>query len=229
MKSYDAIDVLDYYIKLPEVFEFYGYEVRNGFCCCPFHYEKTPSCRVNDKQYHCFGCNASGNAISFVKQLFNIDFNTAIQKLNADFNLGLLDAELTAEQKEKIRKRKQIVYERKQENKDVENIKQQYMEAWKHLIYYRPAKKKYDINTPSDLVDEYFDKVDLRYLEALETIAMLDEYAEIYGFKIEEFEAEQIFLNQKAETAEDIAEKNLIKLWCSIALQELKNTNKEDA
>ena len=58
---------------------------------CPFHSEKTPSCKVNKFQFKCFGCGAKGNAVSFVKQLFNVDFNTAVQKLNDDFGLGLLD------------------------------------------------------------------------------------------------------------------------------------------
>ena len=36
--------------------------------CCPFHGEKTPSFYVYDDHYHCFGCGAHGDAISFVMQ-----------------------------------------------------------------------------------------------------------------------------------------------------------------
>ena len=37
--------------------------------CCPFHGEKTPSFYVyEDGHYHCFGCGAHGDAISFVMQ-----------------------------------------------------------------------------------------------------------------------------------------------------------------
>ena len=36
--------------------------------CCPFHNEKTPSFYVYEDGYHCFGCGAHGDAISFVMQ-----------------------------------------------------------------------------------------------------------------------------------------------------------------
>ncbi|EGO95039.1 CHC2 zinc finger domain-containing protein, partial [Acidiphilium sp. PM] len=36
--------------------------------CCPFHNEKSPSFYVYDDHYHCFGCGAHGDAISFVMQ-----------------------------------------------------------------------------------------------------------------------------------------------------------------
>lgn len=50
---------------------------------CPFHREKTPSFSVSaDKQlYHCFGCGASGNVISFIMQIENYDFGDAVKFL----------------------------------------------------------------------------------------------------------------------------------------------------
>lgn len=194
MTEYEASKVLDDYLKLPEVFQFYGYEIKyNGFCCCPFHGEDTPSCKVNDYIFHCFGCDARGNAVSFVKSMFNLDFKTAIQKLNDDFGLGLLSTHLTQEQKSRIRKRKQEIHEKKQQELELENIKKQYFEAWKHYIFYKPENKQYNIDTPEYLVNEYLDSIDKRYLAAIETLAMLDDYAVLYNFKIEEFEAQQMF------------------------------------
>lgn len=51
--------------------------------CCPFHQEKTPSFYVNpDKQfYHCFGCGAHGNAVSFLMDYEHRDFRGAIEEL----------------------------------------------------------------------------------------------------------------------------------------------------
>ena len=40
--------------------EHYGIHVgRNGMACCPFHNDKTPSMKL-DQRYHCFGCGADG-------------------------------------------------------------------------------------------------------------------------------------------------------------------------
>ena len=41
---------------------------RNWKACCPFHGEKTPSFYVYDDHYHCFGCGAHGDVITFVMQ-----------------------------------------------------------------------------------------------------------------------------------------------------------------
>lgn len=50
---------------------------------CPFHKEKTPSFHVNPEHgfYHCFGCQAHGDAIKFVMELEKIDFMAAIEVL----------------------------------------------------------------------------------------------------------------------------------------------------
>ena len=50
---------------------------------CPFHQEKTPSFSVSlEKQYyHCFGCGASGNAITFLRQTSGMDFMQAVENL----------------------------------------------------------------------------------------------------------------------------------------------------
>jgi len=56
---------------------------RNHSACCPFHNEKTPSFTVNaDKQFfYCFGCNASGNAVTFLMEYDGISFPQAVEAL----------------------------------------------------------------------------------------------------------------------------------------------------
>jgi DNA primase len=53
---------------------------RNYLGLCPFHSEKTPSFTVSpDKQiWHCFGCQKSGDLISFVQEIDNLSFYEAI-------------------------------------------------------------------------------------------------------------------------------------------------------
>ena len=55
--------------------------------CCPFHGEKTPSFYVYDDHYHCFGCGAHGDAISFVMQSQGAGFMEAVEQLAAEAGL----------------------------------------------------------------------------------------------------------------------------------------------
>src|SRR6202048_2715184 len=48
---------------------------------CPFHGEKTPSFYVYDDHFHCFGCGAHGDVISFVMQSQGASFPEAVELL----------------------------------------------------------------------------------------------------------------------------------------------------
>jgi DNA primase len=50
---------------------------------CPFHSEKSPSFSVNAEAgfYYCFGCQASGDAITFVRAMEHLDFVDAVRRL----------------------------------------------------------------------------------------------------------------------------------------------------
>ncbi len=77
---------------------------------CPFHKESTPSFNVSaDKQlYHCFGCGASGNSISFLMQIENYDFLDAIKHLAEVNNIQL---EVSDDEYEKKKKEKELLIE----------------------------------------------------------------------------------------------------------------------
>ncbi|RDC59869.1 DNA primase [Alteripontixanthobacter maritimus] len=51
--------------------------------CCPFHDEKTPSFYVNDEKgfYHCFGCEAHGDAIRWLTDQQGLPFMDAVKEL----------------------------------------------------------------------------------------------------------------------------------------------------
>ncbi|MCR5625100.1 MAG: DNA primase [Lachnospiraceae bacterium] len=56
----------------------------NGYVgLCPFHNEKTPSFHVNPQMqiYKCFGCNNSGNVITFLMEHDNMTFVEAVEYL----------------------------------------------------------------------------------------------------------------------------------------------------
>jgi len=60
---------------------------RNWKACCPFHNEKSPSFYVYDDHYHCFGCGAHGDAITFVMQTEGATFLEAVERLAAEAGL----------------------------------------------------------------------------------------------------------------------------------------------
>lgn len=72
----DIVDVISPYVDL---------RVRgnNATGLCPFHNEKTPSFTVyiNTQSYYCFGCGAGGDAITFIKNIENLDYVEAVTML----------------------------------------------------------------------------------------------------------------------------------------------------
>jgi DNA primase len=71
--------------------------------CCPFHGEKTASFYVYDDHFHCFGCGAHGDAISFVMQSDGASFTEAVQRLAAECGLDVPAATPEAEAAERRR------------------------------------------------------------------------------------------------------------------------------
>ena len=78
----DLVEIIDRRVSLKKA-------GRNYTACCPFHNEKTPSFSVNpDKQfYYCFGCGASGNALSFLMEYEGQEFVASIEDLAAQIGL----------------------------------------------------------------------------------------------------------------------------------------------
>lgn len=76
IESTDIVALVSEYVNLEK-------NGKNYKGLCPFHHEDTPSFIVNQEKKiaHCFGCGGGGNPISFLMQIENIDFNTALQKL----------------------------------------------------------------------------------------------------------------------------------------------------
>jgi DNA primase len=58
---------------------------------CPFHSEKTPSFSINPEigRFFCFGCQANGDAISFVREVEHLDFVEAVERLGARAGITL--------------------------------------------------------------------------------------------------------------------------------------------
>ena len=93
-------------VNMADICQKYGYEPnRAGFIRCPFHSgDNTPSLKVNETSWHCFGCGRGGSVIDFVMELFGCSFSEACRRLDADFNLGLYHTPITFTQYRKMQK-----------------------------------------------------------------------------------------------------------------------------
>ncbi len=96
MKTYtkESLELLRSKIDLYEVLSLYVTFSKSGAyfkACCPFHEEKTPSFIVqrNDSHYHCFGCSAHGDAISFLMNYQKMSFTEAVEFLADKFGVNL--------------------------------------------------------------------------------------------------------------------------------------------
>ena len=91
MSTFDEIRAR---LDLRDVIERYGVTLdRHGKALCPFHGEKTPSFGIIKKDmqhWHCFGCNKSGDIITFVQKLCNLASPLdAAKRIDNDYGLDL--------------------------------------------------------------------------------------------------------------------------------------------
>jgi len=65
--------------------------VNSYFGLCPFHDERSGSFHVrpDEKHYHCFGCQASGDPFDFVMETEGLDFKAALESLADRFGVKL--------------------------------------------------------------------------------------------------------------------------------------------
>ena len=77
---------------------------RNFFGLCPFHSEKTPSFSVNaGKQiFHCFGCSAGGNVLSYVMKYHGVSFPEAAKMLARKYNIPIETGEINPARKKEL-------------------------------------------------------------------------------------------------------------------------------
>ena len=100
----DIVDVVGSYVKLTK-------KGNNYWGLCPFHNEHTPSFSVNrGKQiFHCFGCTAGGNVISFIMKYENLTFQEAVKVLAERAGIQLPEREITQEEKQRQSRRARLL------------------------------------------------------------------------------------------------------------------------
>lgn len=120
--------------------------------CCPFHNENTPSFVVNRQKgfYHCFGCGASGDAISFLREHDNLSFVEAIEEL----------AKIAGLEVPRDERLKQVYDESRQYYEALDRADSQYREALKSHSTNAGVKKYI---AQRGLSDEIIDRFGIGY------------------------------------------------------------------
>ena len=103
----DIVDVISSYVHLKRT-------GRNMLGLCPFHNEDTPSFSVSPEKnmFHCFGCKASGDVITFIMRIENIEYLEAIRLLAQRAGLEIPES---SARDEGISKLKNRIYEANRE------------------------------------------------------------------------------------------------------------------
>jgi len=78
---------------------------------CPFHDERTPSFTVDPSAglYHCFGCQAGGDAITFVRETQSLDFADVVEQLAERFTVELKREREDPQEEERRRRRERLL------------------------------------------------------------------------------------------------------------------------
>lgn len=82
------------HVNLIEVISDYIHVERSGKnykALCPFHNEKSASFIISEEKqlYHCFGCGAAGNVITFIAQYENLDSIDAVEFLADKYRIDI--------------------------------------------------------------------------------------------------------------------------------------------
>lgn len=154
-------------LKMPEVLDYYGIERnRANRIRCVLHNGQDFNCGIKDHYIHCFVCGQSADVIKFVQVYFDLDFQSAIIKLNDDFRLGLpigkkIDRRTQLEMNKAAFERKRKIEAEKKRREQIENDYWAAFDEWKRLD---DNKRNYAPKTPTEPLHPFF-------VEALKNIA----------------------------------------------------------
>ena len=146
-------------LKMPEVLDYYGIERnRTNRIRCVLHNGQDFNCGVKDHYIHCFVCGQSADVIKFVQVYFGLDFQSAISKLNDDFNLGLpigkkIDRRTQLEINKAAFERKRKAEQRQKERQKIEDDYWSAFDEWKRLD---DNKRNYAPKTPTEHLHPLF-------------------------------------------------------------------------
>ena len=169
-------------VSVKEAAEYYGLGVNRGsMVCCPFHNDRTPSMKLNEDYFYCFGCGAHGDVIDLVARLFNLSSYDAAKKLAYDFGIDPDKPPAAAA----LRKTKYPLAKAFQkEELHCQRILYDYLHLLEHW------KMQYEPNTPEDTLDD-------RFVEACQMLDYIEDLADILTFAELEVRVKTVDMLQK--------------------------------
>ena len=189
-------------VSTREAAAFYGIEVkRNGMACCPFHDDKNPSMKV-DQRFHCFGCGADGDVIDFTAKLFDLSPKEAAEKLAQDFGL-IYDSQAPP--------RRRYV----RQKTEAQKFREDRQRCYRVLSDYYHLLKKWGIDHSPRTPEE---EPHPRFVEAIQKKTYVEYLLDLFLYESEE--------EQKAWIAEHTAEITHLERRLKI-MAENKPTNRE--
>ena len=158
-------------VTVRQAAEHYGLKVGHGnMACCPFHNDHTPSMKLNEDYFYCFGCGAKGDVIDFVARLLDLSAYEAAQRLAADFGLDTSRPSVVAQ----VKKYRPRVNQLKRD----ENFCMNVLSGYLHLL--EDWKERYAPEAPEDEPDERFVEAchKLEYVEYLNDLLLMSDQEE---------------------------------------------------
>ena len=189
-------------VSTKEAAEFYGIKVsRTGMACCPFHDDKNPSMKV-DQRFHCFGCGEDGDVIDFTAKLFDLSPKEAAEKLAQDFGL-IYDSQAPP--------RRRYV----RQKTEAQKFREDRQRCYRVLSDYYYLLKKWEADRSPSTPEE---EPHPRFVEAIQKKAYVEYLLDLFLYESEE--------EQKAWIAEHTAEITHLERRLKI-MAENKPTNRE--
>ena len=189
-------------VSTREAAEFYGIKVsRTGMACCPFHDDKNPSMKV-DQRFHCFGCGADGDVIDFTAKLFDLSPKEAAKKLAQEFGL-IYDSQAPP--------RRRYV----RQKTEAQRFREDRLRCYRILSDYYYLLKKWETDHSPRIPEE---EPHPRFVEAIQKKTYVEYLLDLFLYESEE--------EQKAWIAEHTAEITHLERRLKI-MAENKPTNRE--
>lgn len=179
-------------VTLKEAAEHYDLKVRSGdMVCCPFHNDRTPSMKLNEDYFYCFGCGVHGDVIDLVARLFGLSGYDAAKKLAYDFGIDPDKPPAAAA----LRKSKYPLAKAFQnETLHCQRILYDYLHLLEHW------KMQYAPKTPEDTVDD-------RFVEVCQMLDYIEDLADILTFAELEVRVKTVDMLQKDGTIDWLEER----------------------